>query len=67
MALAAVAISAAAGPKRSVDAIQRAEAEARSYLPACTEKDDGRQKLCLITERNFVEQHAYAMAGDVRV
>jgi hypothetical protein len=65
LALLAAATCAAAGPKRAAAAIQRAEAEARSYLPACTEKDDDRQQLCLITERNFVEQYVYAKAGDV--
>ncbi len=65
VALVAVATIAAARPKHPDGAIQRAEAEARAYLPACTEKDDGRQQLCLLTERNFVEQYVLAMAGDV--
>jgi hypothetical protein len=65
VALLAATTCAAAGPKRPGGAIQQAEAEARAYLPACTEKDDGRQQLCLITERNFVEQYVYAKAGDV--
>ncbi len=63
--LAAATCPAAAGPKRPGSAIRRAEGEARSYLPACTEKDDDRQQLCLIEERNFVEQYVYAKAGDV--
>ena len=39
-----------------------AEREARSFLPPCKPGPD--RQLCLIHQRNFIEQYVYAKAGD---
>ena len=54
-----------AAPKTGqANATQRAEAEARTYLPPCVEKEPERQQLCLLNQRNFIEQYVLAKAGD---
>jgi hypothetical protein len=41
---------------------QLAENEARGFLRPC--KPGGDQQICLINQRNFIEQYVYAKAGD---
>lgn len=45
------------------EANRRAEAEAKSFLKPCGFPGD-RQSMCLIKQRNFVEQYILAKAGD---
>jgi hypothetical protein len=41
-----------------------AEKEARSYLRPCKQSDEDLRQLCLLHQRNFIEQYVYAKAND---
>ena len=41
-----------------------AEKEARSYLQPCKQDAEDARQLCLLHQRNFIEQYVYAKAND---